>query len=334
MSHTVATARTMRAAVARRFGGPGVVRIEDVPRPVPAADEVLVRVRAFTVSVGDHRIRARDLPRGFGLLAGPMIGVFRPRQRILGEDAAGVVEAVGADVTDFAPGDDVIVQHGMSRLGTHAEYVVERATGGIVRMPSNLTYEEATALPFGAYTALSFLDLVPLSGKRVLVNGASGAVGSAAVQIAVHAGATVTAVTSGANADLARSLGAAHVVDYTRADFATGAEQYDVIVECVGNAPFARVAPVLARGGALLQVIADIPGMVGGRRHAKRLGGIVTWKGAPLTLHDGLARMAGLAASGALRPVVDGVFAFDDIAAAHERVDTGRKRGNVVVRID
>ena len=205
----------MRAAVARRFGGPEVVRVEQVSRPTPKPDELLVRVHASTVSVADHRLRSRDLPDGLGFLIPVSLGVFRPRKRVLGMDVAGVVEAVGADVTGFAPGDEVIAMLGGS-FGGHAEYVCVPVSKAIAPKPPSLSMEEAVALVFGGHTALAFLahvDIVP--GTEVLVNGASGAVGSAVVQLAKLRGARVTAVCSGANADLVRSLGADRVIDYT-----------------------------------------------------------------------------------------------------------------------
>lgn len=328
-----ATRTTMRAAVVRRFGGPEDVRLEEVPKPVAGDGEVLVSVRAFGVSIGDHRIRARDLPRGFGLLGGFMIGVFRPRHSILGDSAAGAVEAVGVGVTDWSPGDEVVVQTGMNTLGCHAQYVVAKSTA-LARKPAGLTFEDAAALPFGGYTALSFLDRVSVgAGTRVLVNGATGAVGSIVVQLAAHAGATVAAVCSESGADLARSLGAARVIDYTREDFATGSEQYDVIVDCVGNAPIARSQHVLARGGALLLVVGDVSSILGAKRASKRIGGLVAPFGTSLPIGETLRTLMDKAERGELRAVIDSVYDMDDIIEAHRRVDTGRKRGNVVVRV-
>lgn len=322
----------MSAAVADRFGGPEVVGVREQPRPQPKADEVLVRVHASTVSIADHRMRAADLPRGLGFLKVVALGAFRPRRRILGMEAAGEVVEIGADVTEFAVGDRVMVMRG-ARMGCHAQFVTARAAGAVVRIPDEMTFEDAAALVFGGYTAISFLDQVSLQpGTKVLVNGASGAVGSAAVQIAAHAGAHVTAVTSARNADLVRGLGAARVVDYQSEDFAAGSERWDVIVECVGNAPFTRVERVLEPGGALLLVIADGPAMLRERSQSRRSGMRVT--------HDGtlfgkpvLERLLALAAEGAVRPVIDRTFALDDIVAAHRYVDTGRKRGSVVLRV-
>ncbi|GAA1967622.1 NAD(P)-dependent alcohol dehydrogenase [Microbacterium deminutum] len=327
-----ATGVTMTAAVARRFGPPEVVSIERVLKPSPAPDEVLVRLRASTVSIADHRIRSKDLPRGLGFLAIAALGVFRPRTPILGMEGAGVVEAVGDDVTTYAPGDEVIVLKG-GAMGCHAEFVTVRAEGSIARKPAGLSFEESAALVFGGYTALSFFDRVDLGpGVEVLVNGASGAVGTAAVQLAAAAGARVTAVCSGGNAELVRSLGAERVIDYAIEDFAAGDERYDVIVECVGNAPFARSRRVMKPGGALLLVITDLRGMLGERIQSRRSGMLVTHTGtafgAPV-----MAEITARAEAGDLRAVVDRTYDLADIVEAHRYVDTGRKRGSVVVRI-
>lgn len=323
---------TMRAAVARRFGPPEVVEVRDVPVPVPAGDEVLVRVHATTVSVADHRLRAADLPRGLGIFRVVALGVFRPRTTLLGMDAAGEVVEVGDQVTSFAPGDRVMVMRG-ARMGCHAQFVAAKAAGAVVRIPEGMSYEDAAALVFGGYTAVSFLDRVDLGeGTRVLVNGASGAVGTAAVQIAAQAGAAVTGVTSARNAALVRSLGAERVIDYAREDFAAGEDVWDVIVECVGNAPFPRVERVLAPRGMLLLVIADGWSILRARSQSRRSGRLVTYDGS-LVGKPALERVAALAEAGAVRPVVDRTYDLDDIVAAHRYVDTGRKRGAVVVRI-
>ncbi|QGQ19849.1 zinc-binding dehydrogenase [Cellulomonas sp. JZ18] len=327
---TAPTSTTTRAAVADRFGGPEVVRLADVPRPRPAPGEVLVRMRAASVTVADHRIRARDVPRGMRLATIPFLGWRRPRHPVLGVDGAGVVEALGDGVTDLGVGDEVLVVRDLA-MGCHAELVTVRANHA-VRKPAALSFVEGAALLFGGMTALSFLAHVDLrEGTRVLVNGASGAVGTAVVQLAAAAGAHVTGVCSGANADLVRGLGAARVVDYGTTDFAREDERYDVVVECVGNAPYARVAPVLRRGGTLLMVVGDLAGMATAAWHSRRLGGLVTFRGAGPGVPERLRRLVALAEQGVLRPVVDRTFAFDDVVAAHRYVDTGRKRGNVLL---
>jgi NADPH:quinone reductase-like Zn-dependent oxidoreductase len=322
----------MRAAVYRRFGGPDVVRVEEVPRPSVGSDDVLVRVRASTVSAADHRARSREVPRGLWLLAAFGIGAFRPTRPVLGMDVAGVVEAVGADVTRFAPGDEVIGWLG-ARFGGHAEYVRFRQDDALARTPRNMSAEDAVTLVFGGLTARGFLQQADLRpGRSVLVNGASGAVGTAAVQLAKAAGAHVTGVCSAANRELVTSLGADRVIDYVTDDFAAEPRTYDVIVDCVGNAPFERVAHLLEPGGALLLVIADLRGILRAPWRSRRSGKRVTADVGTPTAED-LAVLVDLAEAGRYRAVRDRTFDLADIAEAHRFVDTGRKRGNVVVRI-
>jgi len=323
----------MHAAVAKRFGGPEVVGVERIPKPAPRRGELLVRVRASTVSIADHRTRSRDLPEGLGFYGPLALGVFRPRKRVLGMDAAGIVEAVGEGVTGFAPGDEVIAMLGAA-FGGHAEYVcVNPATSAVARKPHNLSWEEAVALVFGGHTALAFLNHVELApGAEVLVNGASGAVGTAALQLAKLRGARVTAVCSGGNAELVRSLGADRVIDYTVDDFTADGETYDAIVECVGNAPFERVERSIRPGGALLLVVTSLRSMLTASRNRKRTGKLVTFGGVPVT-GDDLATIVRLAEAGEFRPVIDRTYDLDEIVEAHRYVDTGRKRGNVVLRI-
>lgn len=330
--HRVMTTNTMTAAVYRRFGAPEEVRLEQRAIPSPKPGEVLIRVQASTVSIADHRARARDIPAGLGLLAGIGIGVFRPRSAILGMDAAGVIEAVGSGVTAFAPGDRVIAMMGGS-FGGHAEYVCRPADSVITHAPTTMPLEEAVALVFGGITAHGFFRQVAIRpGTSVLVNGASGAVGTAAIQLATQLGAQVTAVTSGGNAPLVTSLGAERVIDYTRQDFTAGGDTYDVIVDCVGNAPFDRVEAFINPGGALLLVIADLKSMLRSRGQSRRSGKLVTWNVGKLDAAD-LAHLVGLADAGHCRAVIDRSFELADVVEAHRYVDTGRKRGSVVLRV-
>ena len=323
---------TMRAAVYYRFGAPEVVRIAQRPTPQPRAAEVLVRVHASTVSAADHRARARDIPRGLALPSALVLGVFRPRLKVLGMDVAGVVAAVGSEVTRFAVGDEIVAMLG-SRFGGHAEYVAVPESGPIALKPRNLSFEESVALVFGGITARAFLDRAdPGEGAAVVINGASGAVGTAAVQLAKMAGAHVTAVTSARNAGLALSLGADRVIDYAAVDFAAEGHTYDVILDAVGNVPFARVEGVINRGGALLQVSADLGDVLLARRHGHSSGATVVVGNIPFTA-DHLAAVVAAGASGRFRPAIDRIVDLSDIVEAHRYVDTGRKRGSVVVRI-
>jgi NADPH:quinone reductase-like Zn-dependent oxidoreductase len=322
----------MVAAVYRRFGEPEVMRLERIPAPEIGPDDVLVRVRASTVSVADHRMRSRDLPRGLGMLAPATFGVFRPRHPVLGMDLAGVVEEVGENVTRFRPGDGVIAMNGPA-YGGHAELARVRSAGAIAHGPVSLDFEQAVALVFGGVTALQYLDVADVRpGDEVLVNGASGAVGSAAVQLAKERGARVTAVTSEANRELVLTLGADEVIDYRSADFSAAGRVWHVIVDCVGNAPYSRVADALAPGGALLLVVTDLHSMLTARRDTKRSGKRVI-QSVPAASAASIERLVGLADEGRLVPVIDRTYPLDEIVEAHRYVDSGRKKGNVVLRV-
>jgi len=323
---------SMRAAVYRRFGDPEVVEVVDVPRPRPRRGEVLIRVAASTVSMADYRARSKDVPPGLALLSSVTLGFRAPRIRTLGMDAAGVVEEVGEGVDAFRPGDEVLAMLGAA-FGGHAEYATIAADGPIVRKSRNLSFEEAAALVFGGITAQAFLRQAEIRpGSRVLVNGASGAVGSAAVQLAKEAGAQVTAVCSARNIDLARTLGADRVIDYAAVDFAAEGVEYDVILDAVGNAPFQRSESLLRPGGALLLVVTDLAGVLKARSRTRSSGKRVITGTGRYEAED-LAFLVRLAEEGRLRPLVEGIYGLDDIVAAHRFVDGGRKRGSVVVRI-
>lgn len=321
----------MKACVYYRYGGPEVVEIRDVPTPAPRAGEVLIRIVASTVSAGDWRVRSLEVPRGVGLIARLAFGITGPRQPILGGDFAGVVAEVGAGVTRFAPGDAVFGFPG-GKFGCHAQYRVMAQTGPVLPKPGNLDFDAAASLPFGAMTALHFLRRAAIQpGDRVLVVGASGCVGSALVQLARHFGAEVTAVTSTANLAMVASLGAQHVVDYTATDVTAGTDSYDIIADTVGTTTFSRYRRLLRPKGRLLAIAAGLPDMLAAL-WAPLHGRQVIAGPASETLDD-LRQVAALAEQGVLRPVIDRHYDMADIVAAHSYVATGRKRGNVVVRI-
>ena len=319
----------MKAAVYRRYGPPDVVRIEEVPRPDPKTNELLVRVRATTVSAGDSRLRSARVPPGFGLMMRLAFGIFGPRRHTLGWEFAGEVAAVGPSVARFVPGDRVFG----TRMGSHAEYVVAPESSA-APIPRSLTFEDAASLVFGGMTSLYYLrDTAKVQpGERALSNGASGAVGTAAVQMAKHFGAAVTGVCSAANGELVRSLGAERVVDYAREDFTQTGQTYDVILDAVGNCPFERCKHALAPGGRLLLVVASLGQMLGGMLRPSRAGRrVLTGVGA--TRAEDLLFLGTLAESGALKPVIDRAYPLAHIVDAHSYVDTGRKRGSVVVTL-
>lgn len=321
----------MKAAVYHRYGPPNVVALVEVPQPVPAQNEVLIRIHATTVSTGDWRARSLEMPAGFNLLGRLVFGLFGPRRPVLGAELSGVVDAVGHSVTKFRVGDEVFAFPGEA-FGCHAEYRTMDEDGPIASKPTNLTHAEAASLSFGGLTALGFLrDKGQIkSGDKVLIVGASGAVGSAAVQIARHFGATVTGVCSAANAELVRSIGAASVIDYKTEDFAASGDTWDIILDTTATVPFALAERALTHGGRLLVVLASLaqsvakPSNGGGKR---QIAGIVK------TRVEDLRFLATLAAAGELRPVIDRLYPLAAAAEAHAYVDTGRKRGSVVLSV-
>ena len=322
----------MTAVVCPRYGTPEVLRICDVATPVPKNDELLIRVCATTVTSADCRVRSLNLPRGFGPLGRVALGMYRPRQPILGTELAGEVVQVGSAVSQYQVGDRVFAFLG-GRMACHAEYRCVAANGPVAKIPSNLSYEQAAALCFGGSTMLDFYRRGRLmSGERVLVNGASGGVGTAAVQLAKHLGAHVTAVCSTSNLEMVQSLGADQVIDRTRDDFTRSANIYDVIVDTVGNAPFSRSGAALTREGRLLMLVAGLSDLLSVPWTNLRSDRVII-AGPTEERVEYVQQLADLAAAGKFLPVIDRCFAFEQIADAHRYVDRGRKRGNVVVNL-
>ncbi|MCC6806069.1 MAG: NAD(P)-dependent alcohol dehydrogenase [Deltaproteobacteria bacterium] len=317
----------MKAAVYHRYGGPEVVSIADVPTPAVGDREVLIRVHATTVTTGDWRARSLQMPAGFGLLGRLVFGVTKPRQPILGTELAGEITAIGANVRSFAVGDRVFAFPG-AKMGCHVEYKCVREDGPIVKLPSALTYAQAAALSFGGITALHFCRRGKLQvGERMLVNGASGNVGSAMVQIAKAQGAHVTGVCSGKNVALVESLGAERAIDYAKEDFAAGAERYDVVVDVAGTAPWSRSKRVLTDKGRLFSVLGSFSELLRSFGNRRIIAGP-----AGESVED-LRALAALADGGKLVPVIGATFPLDRIVDAHREVDSGHKRGSVVVTI-
>ncbi len=323
----------MKAVVIERYGGPDVLQLREVDRPTANANEVLIRVHATTVSSADRRIRSATFPTGFGILARLVLGVFRPRRRVLGGEFAGEIVAIGEDVTKFQVGDRVFGYPG-SALGCYVEYRTMPEDGKLASIPEGLSYEKAAALSFGGSTALNFLrDKGRIqAGDRVLIIGASGSVGSAGVQLARHFGAHVVGVCSTRNLDLVRSLGADEVIDYTQQDFTKNGDTYDVIFDTVGQADFRSCRDSLSDGGRLLLAVSGLPDLTqipwAALTGTKR----VLTGDTPGRVED-LLFLKELAEAGAYEPVIDRHYALHDVADAHAYVDTGRKRGNVVLRV-
>lgn len=321
----------MHAYSCTGYGPPDVLKRIEIPKPVPKDTEVLIRTYATTVSSGDWRVRSLTVPAGMGLFARLIFGVLRPRKPILGTELSGVIEDIGAKVTDFKIGDAVIAFPGAA-FGAHAEYRVMPQDGNVVHKPENISFEEAAAISFGGTTAYDFLvNKAQLkAGEQVLINGASGSTGTAFVQLAKHLGAEVTGVCSAGNADLVRSLGADHVIDYTTTDFADGTRKYDMIVDTAGTAPWSRAKHAIVQGGRLVLVNGSLLDMVLGPLRAcqsgKRLIGGVASEDVAL-----MRNLIALVSEGQYRPVIDTCYDFDQMIDAHRHVDTGHKKGNVVV---
>lgn len=324
----------MIAAVVTRYGPPDVVELQERPTARPGPGELLVRVHASTVTAGDWRLRSGDVPRGFGLLIRLALGWRGPRHAVLGAEIAGEVAACGEGVTGFAVGDRVFA-FADTRLGGHAEYVVLKADGAVAPIAPAVSDDTAAALPFGGTTALHYLrDRGAIAkGERVLVNGASGNVGVAAIQLARHFGADVTAVTSAANLEFVRALGAERAVDYAVTDFAAEGRRYDIILDTVGNCPYARARHALAEGGRLLLVATDLAGTLGAALRPRRAAGHRVVGGVATGSREALELLMDLAARGVLTPPIDRRYPLARIREAHAYVETRRKRGTVLVTV-
>jgi NADPH:quinone reductase-like Zn-dependent oxidoreductase len=318
----------VRAVVQDRYGPPEVLRVAEIERPSPKEDEVLVRVHASTITRGDAmRVRFADYR-----FARALTGIRRPRQPTLGMEFAGRVEEVGTAVTEFKVGDEVFGVRG----GSNAEYVAVRESGVIAPKPAGLTFEEATAVPDGSLLALTCLQPgSPLRGKSVLVYGAAGSVGTAAVQLlAHHFEAGVTAVCDTKDVELVRSLGAREVVDRFREDFTTNGQTYDVIFDAVGKHSFRRCRRSLKPGGIYISMdlgfmyhvplLALVTRFVGSRRGTLGIGRY---------RQEDLLLVKKLVEAGKYRPVIDRSYELDDVVEAVRYVETGQKTGNVVLRV-
>ena len=325
---------TMKAASSKRYGAPDVVTLVDRPRPVPKPNELLIRVNATTVNSGDARMRRADFGSPILTIFGRLfLGIFRPRTRVLGTAFAGVVEGIGNEVDRFKVGDRVFGSAGMG-MGAHSEYITLKQDATVIETPEQLSDEHASAIPFGGFTALYFLrDQAQIEpGQRVLIVGASGSVGISGVQYAKSVGAHVTGVCSGKNAQLVRELGADEVIDYTSVDFTKRAQRYDVIFDTVGAVSFGACKGVLNNGGKYLATemsTAIICQLLTTRLIGKKR----VFGGVAMDKPEYLRVLKGLAESGEMTAVVDRLYGFDEIQAAHARVDTGRKAGSVVVTI-
>jgi NADPH:quinone reductase-like Zn-dependent oxidoreductase len=317
----------MKAALTTAYGGPDVIRIVDVPSPTPKKNELLIRIHASAVNAADWRLR-RANPWFVRLV----FGLFKPRKPILGVVFAGEVVETGAAVSKYKKGDRLFGWTGALRLGAHAEFIALPENGAFALMPASMPFMEAAAIPFGFSTALFYLRKAKVGqGQRVLVYGASGSVGSAAVQLAKQLGAEVTGVCSTRNVELVRSIGASHVIDYTKDDLNSKSDGYDVVFETVGKLPFPACIRLVRSGGTLI-LGSDLPADMLKRAFSGKGGKqIKVVAGTTDETAEAIQHLAKLWENKAIRPVIDSTFPLERIREAHERAESWRKVGNVVV---
>lgn len=322
----------MKAVVCPKYGPPEVLQLREVEKPVLKANEVLIKIHATTVTVADVRVRGFRVPFSFWLPARLMLGLTKPKNAILGVELAGEIEAVGKAVQRFKPGDQVFAA-ALREFGAYAEYKCLPETATIALKPTNVTYAEAAALPIGARTALHYLRKANLQpGQKVLVYGASGSVGTYAVQLAKHFGAEVTGVCSTANVALVKALGADHVIDYTKEDFSANQRGYDVLLEAVDKSSFAACMRVLKADGIYMNVTTPLPGLQMLQAKLTSRKQIILGQN-PAETADDLNFLKELVEADKLKPVIDRSYPLEQMVEAHRYVDQGHKKGNVVVTV-
>lgn len=324
----------MKAIVHTKYGPPDELQLKEVQKPVPTDNEVLIKIRATTVTTSDCNVRNFTfVPKSFMFFARLMLGFKKPKINILGIDFAGEIEAVGINVRIFKAGDPVFGSPG-TRMGAHAEYVCVPEGGALAIKPANMTWEEAAAISLAGNTALFFIrDLAKIqAGQKILIHGASGAIGTYAVQLAKYYGAEVTGVCSGSNAEMVKSLGADKVFDYTKEDFTKSDERFDFVFGVVGKTTFSQCKGILKPKGIYLENMMEIKdflkvlwtSITGGK---KMKGGV------SIERAENLNFFIELIESGKLIPVIDKVYPLERTAEAFRYVETGHKKGNVVITI-
>ena len=327
----------MKAIVWTEYGPPVVLQLRDVEKPSAKDNEILIRICATTVTTGDCEQRCLNLPFRFALFMRAYIGLTRPKRiTVLGMELAGEVESVGRNAKRFKTGDQVFAATGFISMGTCTEYIClaeEPEDGALALMPSNMTYEEAAAVPVGGLEALSFLRQGNIrSGQKVLINGAGGTIGTFAVQIAKNFGAEVTGVDGTAKLDLLHSIGADRVIDFTQEDFTKNGRTYDFILDVISESPFSDSIKSLTENGCYLIANAGLPKKIRGRLATMKQGRKVIFGTAHCRSED-LIFLKELVEAGNLKSVIDRTYPLEQTAEAHRYVESGRKKGNVVITI-
>ena len=326
----------MKAVITTKYGPPDVLEIREVEKPTPKDNEVLIKIYATTVTAGDCELRSLKLPLGYQLMLRMGFGFTKPRNKIPGTEVAGEIEAVGKAVKQFNVGDQVFGATGMG-FGANAEYIClpekpGEMEGGVAIKPANMTYEEAATVPFGGRDSLHFLRLGNIqSGQKILINGAGGSIGTFAIQLAKQYGAEVTAVDSTGKLEMLRSLGADHVVDYTKEDFTKNGEIYDVIFDVIGKISFSRSSGSITQNGTYL-LANPVSQMVQALWTRVTSSNKVIMETASPTIAD-LNYLKGLIEEGKLITVIDRTYPLEQIAEAHRYVEKGGKLGNVVITV-
>ena len=326
----------MKAIVTTKYGPPDVLELQEVEKPTPKEDEVLIRIYATTVTAGDCEMRSLNLPLGYQLMLRMGFGFRRPRNKIPGTELAGEIEAVGEDVKQFNEGDQVFGAAGMG-FGANAEYIClpekpGEMLGGVAIKPANMTYEEAATVPFGGRDSLHFLRKGNIqSGQKILINGAGGSIGTYAIQLAKYYGAEVTAVDSTGKLEMLRSIGADQVIDYTQEDFTKNGEIYDVIFDVVGKISFSRSEKSIKQNGTYL-LANPVSQMVQGLWTKMTGSKNVVMQTSTPTIED-LIFLRELIEAGKIISVIDRTFPLEQIVEAHRYVEKGGKKGNVVITV-
>ena len=322
----------MKAVIVKKYGPPQVVSINEIEKPVPKENEILIKVQSAPVTSGDARIRGLNVPFGFKFITKLMFGMKGPKNPVLGVVFSGIVEQVGDKVTAFSKGNAVFgCKEG---FGCHAEYLVIKESGAIVHKPEKISYEEAASIPFGALTSLKYLrDFGQIKkGQKILINGASGALGVYGVQLAKYFGAEVTGVCSTSNVELVSSLGADHVIDYKKVDFTENSETYDIIYDTVGKIDFSKCKDSLSKNGIFLLAAAGLKeysqvlstSILGSK---KVVAGVAIFK------KEDLKVVSELVEQDHIKPVIGRRFKFSEIVEAYTYVDGGHKVASAVLKL-